>query len=51
MTPFIEFAASFQKSLAGGIRGEGKQLPRIDLGPEVAAILLRILSVSSSGNP
>ena len=51
MTPTIEFAASSQKSLAGGIRSEGRQLPRINLGLEVTAILLRIPSGSTCGDP
>ena len=47
----IEIAASFQNSLAGGSRGERQTVARVNLGPEVAARLLKILSGSTCGNP
>ena len=39
----IEIAASSQNSLAGGSRGKCQTVARVNLGPEVAAILLRIV--------
>ena len=35
----------------GGSRGEQQTVARVNLGPEVGAILLRILSGSTCGNP
>ena len=36
----IEIAASFQNSLAGGSRGKRLTVVRLNLGPEIDAILL-----------
>ena len=34
-----------------GLGVSGRQLPRVNLGPKVTAIFLRILSCSTCGNP
>ena len=39
----IEAAASSQNSLAGESRGKRQTVARVNLGPEIAAILLKIL--------
>ena len=36
----IEIAASSQNSLAGGSRGKQQTVAKVNLGPEIAAILL-----------
>ena len=48
----IEAAASFQNSLAGESRGRGKRqtVARVNLDPEIAAILFKILLGSICGN-
>ena len=46
----IEIAASSQNSLAGGSRGKLQIVARVNLGPEIAAIFLRILLGSTYGN-
>ena len=40
----IEIAANSQNSLASGSRGKRQIVARINLGPKIAATLLRILS-------
>ena len=40
----IEIAASSQKSFAGGSRSEQQTVARVNPGPKVAAMLLKILS-------
>ena len=49
--PSSEFATSSQNSLAGESSGQRQTVGRVDLGPEVAAILIRILPGSTSGHP
>ena len=46
----IENAASSQNSLAGRSRGKQQTIARDNFGPEIAAILLRILLGSTCGN-
>ena len=46
----IEAAASFQNSLAGESRGKWQIVARVNLGPEIAATLLKILLGSTCGN-
>ena len=44
-------AATSQNSLAGGSRDEQQAVARVNPGPEVAAILYKILSGSTCSNP
>ena len=46
----IEAAASSQNSLAGESRGKQQTVARVNLGPEIAAIILKILLGSTCGN-
>ena len=46
----IEAAASSQNSLAGESRGKWHTVARVNLGPEIAAILLKILLGSTCDN-
>ena len=46
----IEIAASFLNSMASGSRSEQQAVARVNLGPEIAAILLIILQGSTRGN-
>ena len=46
----IEAAASSQNSLAGGSRAKWQKVARVNLGPEIAAILLKILLGSTCNN-
>ena len=39
----IKIAANSQNSLGGGSRGKRQTVTRVNLGPEIAAILLRIV--------
>ena len=46
----IEAADSSQNSLAGESRGKWQIVARVNLGPEIAAILLKILLGSTCDN-
>ena len=46
----IEITASYQNLFAGGGKGKRQTVARVNLGPEIAAMLLRILLGSTCGN-
>ena len=51
MTPPLSLLLVLRTHWQVGLGTSDRQLPRVNLGPEVATVLLRILSGSNCGNP